>query len=56
MFVEIEIKELKARMDVIEAALGRANISLQAPPEPEPPKIVLEDLPEVRPDDVRYRR
>jgi hypothetical protein len=54
MFVEIEIKELKGRLDAIEAALGRANISLQVPPEPEAPKIVLENLPEVRPDDVRF--
>jgi hypothetical protein len=54
MFLELEIKELKARADLIEAALRRANISLQAPPEPESPKIVLDDLPEVCPDDVRF--
>ena len=54
MFVELEIKELIARVDVLETALGRAGISLQVPPEPEAPKIVLEDLPEVRPDDARF--
>ena len=54
MFVELEIKELKARVDLLEAALGRAGISLQVPPEPELPTIVLEDLPEVRPDDVQF--
>ena len=54
MFVELEIKELKDRVNVLEAALTRAGISLQAPAEPEPTKIVLEDLPEVKPDDVRF--
>ena len=54
MFVELEIKELKNRVNVLEAALGRAGISLQAPSEPEPPKVVLENLPEVHPDDVRF--
>ena len=54
MFVELEIKELKKRVDMLEAALGRAGISLQVPSEPELPKIMLEDLPEVRSDDVRF--
>ena len=54
MFVELEIKELKDRVNVLEAALTRAGISLQAPAAPEPTKIVLEDLAEVKPDDVRF--